>query len=207
MNRTALHSALTAALALAVIFGGSIAPPTVAQAKSVKKIVNPAELFDAVKKGDRAAIDAALKKGININSADEKDNFATALLMALRKNDFETAKYLVAKKADVSACFPSGCVIHQAARDNNTEAVIFLVENGARLDAALYNGETALSIAALKSNERLVEFLLAKGADPNPGLTDSPSLLNLAKKKGNQNIINMLEKAGGKDHEGITGGE
>jgi len=186
---------------------GSAMPPTAAQAKSVKKIASPVELFDAVKKGDRAAIDAALKKGIDINSADESDNFATPLLMALRKSDFETAKYLVSKKADVNACFPSGCIIHHAARDSNTEAVVFLVENGARLDAATYNGETALSIAALRSNERLVEFLLGKGADPNPGLTDSPSLLNLAKKKGNQNIINMLAKAGGKDYEGITGGD
>jgi uncharacterized protein len=194
-------------LALVLVLAGSCdKPPRDKATGSADTAPGPdaTELFNAIEKGDLAAVDTALAKGIDVNSVREAKDNPTALIIVIRTGNLETVRHLVGKKADVNGASQAGPAIVHAASAKNLEMVRFLVDSGANVNASDYAGYTALCGAVGNSDGKMVEYLLSKGADPNPGMTDSPSLLHIAREKGNKDIIGMLEKSGAEDHKGIA---
>ena len=59
-------------------------------------------LHIAVQEGDRAAIEACLRNGADINESDSTGS--TALHIAIEKNDFELFTYLLSKKPLLALC-------------------------------------------------------------------------------------------------------
>jgi uncharacterized protein len=100
----------------------------------------------------------------------------TALMFAARVGDLDSAKLLVAAKANVNdtdAWGVSATVL--AAHSGFEDLVEFLLAMGADPNAAKA-GFTALHEAIMRRNERMASALLSHGADPNaPLLTWTPT--------------------------------
>ncbi len=120
-----------------------------------------APIHDAAKKGDVAAITAALEAGANIN---ESDGWATPLWYAARRGQEEAAKLLIARGADVNlATKSSGPPLHGAIERKNPILVKMLLASGANPNAT----NSALYMAVKSGCFECVTALVDAGADVN----------------------------------------
>jgi ankyrin repeat protein len=96
---------------------------------------------------------------------------STALLLAARVGDAESARILVKAGADPNDSLPDGTsALVLAAHSGRGNVAEVLLDAGADPNA-FGTGYTALHAAVLKSDPALVKALLARGADPNVRMT------------------------------------
>jgi uncharacterized protein len=123
-------------------------------------------LVDAVKAGDRAAVQALLDAGKDANAA--QPDGTTALFWAATRNDVQLVERLLRAGADVKARNDYGATPLYVAATNADEAVAAkLLDAKADSNAALLSGETPLMEAARRGKIAVVRLLLARGANPN----------------------------------------
>ena len=103
-----------------------------------------AAIHDAAKKGDVAAITAALEAGADVNG---KDVFATPLYYAVKGGHLEAAKLLISRGANVETASIWGPPLLPAVNDGRIEFVRLLLVSGASPNAQ-YQSKTALHAAA-----------------------------------------------------------
>jgi ankyrin repeat protein len=100
-----------------------------------------------------------------------KKGGATALMLAARDGDLESAKMVTAAGAHINETNPIGSTpLMLAIRNDRTPVALFLLEKGAdpNIDAA---GHTALHLAVARKNLEVVQALIAHGAQTNVRLT------------------------------------
>ncbi len=123
-------------------------------------------LLDAAKRGDVAAVKAALKEGADVNAA--QGDGLTALHLAAQEGNLEITKLLLGAKANVEAKTKIGdyTPLHLAASGARLTVVQALLSAGASPSAVTTTtGVTPLHLAAKALNgERVVKTLLEKGA-------------------------------------------
>ena len=78
------------------------------------------------------------------------------------------------------------------------EAVRFLIEQGAEIDAVSDNGNTAIGNAVRRGNTSIVRILLDSGAKATEALPRGQSLLELAKARGHADTVDILATIGKK---------
>lgn len=123
-------------------------------------------LVDAAKKGDKAAVRALLKQGVDVKA--RQGDGATALHWAAYWDDRELADLLIRAGAPVNAENELGATpVWVACSQANVATVRTLLAAGANPNVALESGETPLMSAARTGSVDVVNALLAKGADPN----------------------------------------
>ena len=94
-----------------------------------------AAIHDAAKKGDMAAIAAALDAGANVN---EPDAFATPLYYAVSRQHLDAAKLLIDRGADVNAGSKiGGPPLKAAVAKSKLELITLLLEHGADPNVAV----------------------------------------------------------------------
>jgi outer membrane protein assembly factor BamB len=120
-------------------------------------------LWAAARKGDAAAVNEMLEKGVNVNARTQYG--ATALSFACDKGHVEVVKLLLAHKADVNVkdTFYKSTPLDWALGHENKQIIRLLVEAGAKGDAALLH-------AAGKGDTDLVKFILNKAKLPQATL-------------------------------------
>jgi ankyrin repeat protein len=164
-----------------------------------------ARLVDAVKSGDREAVQRLLKARVDVNTA-EVDG-TTALHWAVRADDENTVRLLLRAGARVSAANRYGVTPLSLAATNGRAAMIeMLLKAGADASTALPEGETALMTAARTGNAAAVKVLLDHGANLNAreqwhgetalmwaAAQDHPEVVTLLTKHGAE--INARSKA------------
>ena len=97
----------------------------------------------------------------------------TALLFAARQGDVDSARLLLAARANVNDTAPDGrSALVVAAHSGHLALVELLLAEGANPSAAAA-GYTALHAAVLSGDLRMVEALLAAGARPNAQVTQA----------------------------------
>jgi hypothetical protein len=95
----------------------------------------------------------------------------TALMLAARDGDLESAKLLVAAGAHINDFNPVGKTsLMLAIRNDKTPVALWLLEKGADPNSA-EAGHTALHLAVARKNFELVKALIEHGANPNVRLT------------------------------------
>jgi ankyrin repeat protein len=105
---------------------------------------------------------------------------STALLIAARRGDIETARLLLDAGASVNDANAAGASALVVSAHSNHEALAaFLLSRGADPDAA-GAGYTALHAAALRGNAPLVRTLLDRGADPDARVTHGSPVRRLS---------------------------
>jgi uncharacterized protein len=124
-------------------------------------------LIDAVKSGNREAVRTLLKQPASALKAIEGDG-STALHWAVRADDVEMARLLLAAGADVKAATREGVTPLSLAAVNGSERMTeVLLEAGADANAVMPEGETILMTAARTGRPEVIEALLRHGADLN----------------------------------------
>ncbi len=122
---------------------------------------------EAAMAGDKAAVRALLKQGIDVNAA--QGDGMTALHWAARQGDVELAQMLLYAGANVRATTRLGAYtpLLMAAQVGNAAMIDTLIKAGGDAKAATANGTTPLMLAAASGKADAVKVLLDNGADPN----------------------------------------
>ena len=146
------------------------------------------QLFEAVRKGDVAAVTAALDKGADVNAKFRYG--ATALFKAAERGHTEIAKILLDRGADVKVkdTFYGATAMTWALSNNHSGVVKLLLDkDGGDVDAVLTQG-------ARDGNAELVKAALDKGGASAPTLTAALALAAANEKSAA--IADLLKKAG-----------
>ncbi len=143
-------------------------------------------LHEAAQKGDIEDMKRILALGVDVNLVDEdgikiRRWSAITANLAAEAGAPAMASLWAADRAETGALSSTGDrPLHRAAYGDQPEAISFLLENGAAVNARNERGWTALHWAALCGNERVALALLAAGADPVARDQDDTTPLHLA---------------------------
>ncbi len=152
----------------------------------------PAAIHDAAKKGDVAAITAALDAGAGI---DESDGTATPLFFTVWMGHFEAAKLLIERGADANAQTPLGPPLMAAMGKAKIDLLNLLLEGGADPNSE-GGGKSALHVAIDLRCFDCVKALVVAGADVNAQATDGKTPLHLARRQGQREVADYLMSHG-----------
>lgn len=183
-----------------------------------------AGLFDAVEKGEKAAVEKWLAAGANVNarhgivsrlvSANPDDTY-TPLHVAAGGKNIEIVELLLAKGAQVDEEGEAGQTPLMAAACGGTkEIVALLLEKGADINArgrnfqTNENSETLLHIAARCGKTEIADLLIARGMDVNARNDEGKTPLHEAARNGFAALAGLLLSKGAqvdaKDQRGMT---
>ncbi|MFC1834456.1 ankyrin repeat domain-containing protein [Thermodesulfobacteriota bacterium] len=109
--------------------------------------------------GDKLAAEILLSKGADINAKDKDGRNPLACSLVLATKHKSLADFLISRGADLNAAL----MYHVGYRD--LDAVKYLVEKGADVNAKAPNGDTPLKSAEKNGIRDIVEFLKSKGAE------------------------------------------
>jgi ankyrin repeat protein len=157
-----------------------------------------AGLIDAVKAGDRVAVQALLRQKTDVNVTDSDG--ATALHWAARAGDEALVAALLGAGADAKRATRLGVTPLALAVGGGSAAIVeALAKAGANANSASAEGETVLMIAARAGNVAAVRVLLAHGASPNAVETwQGQTALMWAAAANHADVVKALLDAGAK---------
>jgi ankyrin repeat protein len=126
-----------------------------------------APIAEAASKGDREAVHALIKKGLDVNES--QGDGTTALHWAAMKGDAELTRMLIYAGANLRATTRIGAYtpLFLAAKGGYSDVVSALIAAGADVKATTTNGTTPLMIAAAAGDTRTVTTLVENGSDVN----------------------------------------
>lgn len=130
-----------------------------------------------------------------------EENYKNEVLVgaARYKNEINLLKFcLIKRKADINYVSPSKggkTALIAASEYGNVEAVMFLLENGAKVNVSDVNGMTALMMAAQRGKDKIVEALLKSGADKRLKNKEGKTALDLADEEKYSAIVKMIKGA------------
>ena len=163
----------------------------------VRAAGSDARLIDAVKAGNRAAAAAIVKQPGVVNSPEQDGT--TALHWAVRGDDAEMVKLLLAAGADVKAANRYGVrPLGLAAVNGNAALVKLLLAAGADPNATVSDaGETPLMSAARTGRVEPLRLLLSKGASVNVHETEfGETALMWAASENHADAVRLLVEHG-----------
>lgn len=122
-----------------------------------------------------------------------------ALKQAIKSNDLETAKGLLAtRQIDLNEGILSGhkSALMVAAKYGRTEMVSLLLDYGADIDTSDANNETALIYAAENGHAEVISLLIEKGANINVDNLNGYTVLTFKVIEGNIAMVKQLLELG-----------
>ena len=156
-----------------------------------------ADLIEAIKKGDPAAVEQCVKNGADVNAVDGEGG--TPLLYAAWYKRNLAVRTLLAAGADPNApqLLWARTPLMWAARNGQTSVIGMLLNAGANVNATNEQGFTALMNAALNGQTPAVKQLLAAGADLHVREKGGETATMLAAIYGHADTLKLLIDAGG----------
>ncbi len=165
-------------------------------------------LVDAARQRDAAAVDALLKRRIDVNIA--QPDGATALHWAAHWDDMATADALLRRGARVDTANDYGATpLSLACANGSGRMVERLLKAGANARAVVPTGETMLMLAARTGSVEAVSFLMAAGADLQTiEATTGQDALMWATAERHPDVVRLLlergARAGARSKSGFT---
>ena len=159
------------------------------QAQTINKQQLNDQFYEAVRKGDVAAVTAALDRGADVNA---KFRYGTtALFKAAERGHTAVAKLLIDRGADVKVkdTFYGATAMTWAVDNDHTEVVRLLLAKGA--DGV----EEVLMTGVRENKEELVKIALDRGGISADNLT---AALGLSMAQNKAPVVELLKKAGAK---------
>jgi cytochrome c len=151
-----------------------------------------APIHDAIRKGDVAAVAAALISGANVN---ETDGPTTPLYLAISKGNLEVARLLIKRGADLNFPAKFGTPLYAAAKFGHAEIVELLLASGAKPNQTT-RSLTALHMATGSGCLDCVIHLVGSGADVNALTSARQPAIHFAKLNGHGDIVAFLHDHG-----------
>ncbi|KAG7344063.1 ankyrin repeat domain protein [Nitzschia inconspicua] len=166
-----------------------------------------ARLVGAASDGDKKAIQALLKEGVDINVRDWDE--LTALIPAASSGNLDICKLLVKEGIDVNAKDKDGITaLMEASIMGHEKVVEFLISSGANVNAAASSEVTALWLAASEGRVEVMKLLLKKKADASNSRVDGITALITASASGHTEAVKLLLENGADptttDNDGLT---
>lgn len=161
----------------------------------------------AVAEGDVEQIMLLIKKGADVNVADEAGK--TPLHHAAESGKMEVVRLVVEAGANVHAVDKDGVTsLHTAAEFGNKDVVKILIANGADIKTKDKWLWSPLHYAAQHGHKDVAELLIAKGAEVNAKDDRELSPLHYAAQCGYKDVVELLIAKGAdinaKDNNGVT---
>ncbi len=156
--------------------------------------VPAAEIYTAVRSGDRFAVESLLQQAVSPNERDANGN--TLLIQSVIYANLDVLRFLIDHGADVNATNNAGATaLMRAAGD--TAKIKLLVSNGADVNArsALGNGPLILAARANPSADA-VRLLLEHGANVNATNNFCANAIMTAAASGDLETVKLLLKYG-----------
>mmetsp|Transcript_22320 Transcript_22320/g.52576 ORF Transcript_22320/g.52576 Transcript_22320/m.52576 type:complete len:914 (-) Transcript_22320:70-2811(-) len=154
-----------------------------------------ARLVGAANDGDKKAVQALLKEGVDVNVRDWDE--LTALIPAASSGHIEICKLLVKEGIDVNAKDKDGITaLMEASIMGHDKIVEFLLENGADVNAAAESEVAAIWLAASEGRTDVMKFLLKNGADATNTRVDGITAIMTASVGGHADAVKLLLENG-----------
>lgn len=116
------------------------------------------------------------------------------LLTAVKNNDINKARKIIAKGISVNICDEfSRSLLSLAIWHNHTEMSAFLIASGADVNAQDHVKWTPIIYAARNGNLELSKFLLEHGADAHLSDADGLDAIDMAMTNKNSAIVEMID--------------
>jgi ankyrin repeat protein len=145
---------------------GSAAAALLLQCVATVAVAADGQLIEAVKHQDVKAVQAVLKRGIDVNGS--QPDGATALHWSVYLDDLAMTDVLVRAGANVNVANQLGVTPLMLASENRNPALVDrLLTAGADPNAGPTGGETAVMTAARVGSAPVITLLLAHGGDAN----------------------------------------
>jgi ankyrin repeat protein len=172
----------------------------VISAATLAAVAGPADLIDAVRRQDRAAVEGLLRKGADVNA--RQGDGATALHWAVQVNDLDTAALLIRAGANVDAANDLGVTpLMVACTNGSSAAVSALLAAGADPNTRPEGRETPLMLAAWTGQVEAVKALLDGGAAVNATeASRQQSALMWAASQKHPEVVRLLASRGADVH-------
>ncbi|MEO8487049.1 MAG: ankyrin repeat domain-containing protein [Betaproteobacteria bacterium] len=201
-----LVQTLAPILAAMLAFGG--ANPAAAQATSNES--TNARLLVSARTGDDAGVARALAAGAAVDSRNRLGE--TALVVALKRQQWTMAKGLVAAGTNVNLAAVNGITpLMAAAHGGSAEIVALLLDKGADLTPVDRVHKTAVVYAAGEGHTEIVRLFLARGVDVNRAYDNDLTALMWAAGYGRTATVRALLDGGAdprrRDNRGKTAAE
>ncbi len=188
------------------------APPQIDETKSPNQ-----RLMDGAMMGALTAVKTALADGANINVTIGGGNYdgCSALMMALMRERFDVAGYLIDQGADVNYKRPAQHTpdrtrgqtpLWWAANHGHMVLARKLIDKGAQVNTSDHHGGTPLTVAASSGHLDMVKLLVASGADVHAQIYDGRKAFNLAITNGHKRVAEYLLTVGNNPNESGSSG-
>jgi ankyrin repeat protein len=152
-------------------------------------------LYTAARAGNAATVDVLLAAKAKV---DARTRFGdTPLMGAALTGQLEVARKLRARGAELD--FKGWTPLIYAATGGHDAVVVFLLDQGANINAASPNGTTALMMAVREGKAATFELLVKRGADVQHKNENGVSALDWAKRGNEAAMVEALRRAGAKD--------
>jgi len=155
-------------------------------------------LHEAAAAGHLARVKKLIEKDVALARSYSPDGFPVVALAAVFGN-FEAAKYLHAKGADINAAATNGSgynALTGAVTSGHTEIVKWLLENGAEPNYRYSNNYSPLLNAAANGHLEILKLLQAHGADLDAKTSDGKNALVYAEERKHAAIADYLRAQG-----------
>ena len=150
-----------------------------------------ARLIGAASDGDKKAIQALLKEGVDVNVRDWDE--LTALIPAASAGHLEICKLLLKEGIDIDAEDKDGITaLMEASIMGHNKVVEYLISQGAKVDKAASSEVTALWLAASEGRTDVMKTLLKHGADATNARVDGITGLMTASVGGHYEAVKLL---------------
>ena len=148
------------------------------------------QLYEAVRKGDTAAVTSLLDRGADVNAKFRYG--ATALFKAAERGNLDIAKILVDRGADVKVkdTFYGATAMTWALDGKHVNVVRLILEKNAD------EVENVFMTGVRQSNEELVKMALDRGGLKPDTLTVALVIASAEGDENSKNLVEMLKKAG-----------
>lgn len=141
---------------------------------------------------NNVGVSIMLAGGISANSVDRDNN--TPLIIAAANGDLESAKDLIAYRANINAKNKFGMTpLLYAVKGKHKEMTEYLINNGAKINTNNIYGQNALFWAAYNGDSKLVHNLLMLGANYEKKTRLGQTALQMAKALGHTETAKMIE--------------
>lgn len=172
---------------------------------SLKTWAVPSQIANAAEKGDGPKVRALIQNHADVNAAQVDDT--TALHWAVRNDDLETVKSLLAAGANASATNRYGVPPLNLACINGDESIVrALLEAGADANTTLRGGESVLMTAARTGRVGPVKALLERGAKVDAPDRKDQTALMWAAAEGQAEVVDLLIDSGADVHHRLRSG-